>query len=282
MDGPFSISSPGTAEGVVSVASINSPYYPAKVFEFSTFPGEYFSYLPSSSTQSFPDGDLAYVIVNGSLPYACKSDMQFLTQFPMFGKILLVKRGHCKFNKKLKNAKLLGVKGVLFYDPNTSAHDVVKAETHSGTLPCAGLEYATGSRLVTYMMQRQDVIIKLKTAKEEHIIDGGPDLRISDFSSISPSYELHMKPMITAIGGNVYSTVPSRIDNGWSVKSGTSMASPQVAGALALMLEYYQKTKRGVTGAFLIEQLQNHARILKKESGIPYHPLIQGSGLIQG
>ncbi|CEJ00753.1 hypothetical protein RMCBS344292_14801 [Rhizopus microsporus] len=282
MDGPFSISSPGTAKGAVSVASINSPYYPAKVFEFSTFPGEYFSYLPSSSTQSFPDGDLAYTIVNGSLPYACNSDMQFLTQFSTVGKMLLVKRGHCKFNEKLKNAKLLGVKGVLFYDPDTSVHDVVKAKTHSGTLPCAGLEYATGSRLVTYMMQHQDVIIKLKTAKKEHIIDEGPGLRISDFSSIGPSYELHMKPMVTAIGGNVYSTVPSRIDNGWSVKSGTSMASPQVAGALALMLEYYQLSKRSVTGTFLIEQLQNHARILKKESGAPYHPLIQGSGLIQG
>ncbi|PHZ14867.1 subtilisin-like protein [Rhizopus microsporus ATCC 52813] len=281
MDGPFSISSPGIAESAVSVASINSPYYPAKVFEFSTFPGEYFSYLPSTSTQSFPNGELAYVIVNGSFPYACNNDMQFLTQFSTVGKILLVKRGHCKFNEKLKNAKLLGVKGVLFYDPDTSSHDVARAKTHNGMLPCAGIEYATGNRLVTYMMQHKDVIIKLKTAEEEHIIDGGPGLRISDFSSIGPSYELHMKPIITAIGGNVYSTVPYRVNNGWSVKSGTSMASPQVAGTLALMLEYYQKTKRSVTGTFLIEQLQNHARILKKESGIPYHPLIQGSGLIQ-
>lgn len=57
MDGPFSISSPGTAKGVISVASINSPYYPAKVFEFNTFPGEYFCKFISLLTMyDYTDG----------------------------------------------------------------------------------------------------------------------------------------------------------------------------------------------------------------------------------
>lgn len=204
------------------------------------------------------------------------------TQSSIANKILLVKRGHCAFDEKLKNAKILGAKGVLFYDPDPSVPDVVNAKTRNGTLPCAGLDYTTGNRLITYMMQHKDVIIKLKASEKKHILDTGRNLSISDFSSIGPTYELHLRPMITAIGGNVYSTVPCRIDSGWSVKSGTSMAAPQVAGTLALVLEYYQKTKRNVTSTFLIEQLQNHARILKKESGTPYHPLLQGSGLIQG
>jgi hypothetical protein len=77
---------------------------------------------------------------------------------------------------------------------------------------------------------------------------------ISSFSSYGLNAELQLKPNIGAPGGLIRSTVPLEL-GGYATFSGTSMASPHVAGAAALFLE----THRGSSPADVQTALQNSA-----------------------
>jgi hypothetical protein len=219
---------------------------------------------------------------NGSIPFGCKDD-ETIDSEKAYGKILFVKRGQCTFNEKLQKAKEVGAIGVMFYDPDPAVTSLVVAKNENGTLPLVAIENKLALKIINFLEEDKShtkpIQITIPLGKE--IVIPQTAGRISDFSSTGPTYELDLKPSITGIGGDVYSTIPSHIDDGWGLRSGTSMASPHIAGSAALLTEYYTKQNANVTTQFIIEQIQNHAKIITSISGIPEHPVVQGAGLIQ-
>ncbi|MDV5106001.1 S8 family serine peptidase [Clostridium perfringens] len=73
-------------------------------------------------------------------------------------------------------------------------------------------------------------------------------------SSWGPTPSLDFKPQISAPGGNIYSTIN---DNKYGIKTGTSMATPHVAGGETLIVEGLKKENPNLKGRDLVELAKN-------------------------
>lgn len=86
--------------------------------------------------------------------------------------------------------------------------------------------------------------------------------RMASFSSRGPSARFEAKPDLVAPGYNINSTAPTAIvPTGQQRLSGTSMASPHVAGAAALLLQLHPNS----TPAQVKSQLTNSAKPLSED-----------------
>ncbi len=140
---------------------------------------------------------------------------------------------------------------------------------------------AIGNALISKL--KSGYVVKMKPSKGVYV-DNPDKNTMSYFSSYGAPHTLDFKPEISAPGGNIYSTVPG---NGYEVMSGTSMASPHVAGGSALVLQslYEKGLKHSESTALKAKiALMNTSKLIQDPSTnneVPYSPRIQGSGLMQ-
>ncbi|WP_341357172.1 S8 family serine peptidase [Rossellomorea sp. y25] len=195
----------------------------------------------------------------------------------MKGKAVLVSRGAISFSEKIKLAKNAGASAILLFNDN-------KEEGHIPYYLGESVHY-----LPTFSLTNQDGL-KIKdglTDQSEMVFsEAGSILQeggtLADFSSRGPSRsQYEIKPEVTAPGVQVLSTVPAyangadyldNYDSAYQRLSGTSMASPYVAGVAALLLEQNPE----YTPEEIKTLLMNTADPLKKD----YSVFEAGSGQV--
>jgi minor extracellular serine protease Vpr len=102
---------------------------------------------------------------------------------------------------------------------------------------------------------------------------------ISGFSSFGLAADLTIKPNLGAPGGSIYSTYPLAL-GGYASLSGTSMSSPHVAGAAALILQARPKTKPEEMKVLLQNGADPKNWSLNAGVGLLDHVHRQGAGMI--
>ena len=197
------------------------------------------------------------------------------------GKIALVERGGREDGLFLTYAQLeanavnAGAAAMIVY--NNIDSELISMET-DGNIPAVFITMEDG------VFMRENAY-KQVSVSEENVSDFKNTYsgKMSDSSSWGPSYDLKLKPDITAPGVGIYSSVPG----GYSSKSGTSMASPHMAGAGAVLSEYI-RSQWGMSGMSQseIKLLANKLMIstavpLRDGNGVYYSPRKQGAGLVQ-
>lgn len=234
-------------------------------------------------------GDNDYVFTTGT---GTPDELASIGADAIKDKIVFISRGSITFSEKANNAAKLGAKGVVIYNNQggtismdlsdlTYAIPVVSILQSDAQKIQAGSTAQTTSDGTTYYTGTMSITDSVGNMHN----DAFP---MSDFSSWGVPGSLIMKPEITAPGGNIYS-VNGAIAGGQAYEnmSGTSMASPQIAGMAAVMGQYIRENnlveKTGMSARQLTNSLLMSTAVpvddVTNENGGLYSILSQGAGL---
>ncbi|RDW71221.1 hypothetical protein BP6252_07784 [Coleophoma cylindrospora] len=155
------------------------------------------------------------------------------------GYLVLIRRGICNFDVKIANVVAFGAKRVMFYN-NVAAAPSSPGDSVVG-FPVGMVSAAQGATWIAALKAGSTIDVTFTAladtpqqfTNDPNTITGG---KMSTFSSWGPSFELWVKPEVSAPGGNILSTYPLA-KGSYAVESGTSMATPFVAGSVGLIMQ---------------------------------------------
>ncbi|MEK5071551.1 S8 family serine peptidase [Sporosarcina sp. FSL K6-1508] len=195
------------------------------------------------------------------------------------GKYALVSRGDIGFVDKALNAQTAGAAGIIIY--NNAPGTINMAGDAAIKIPYMSIMQADGVKMSEAAKKGERVTVNFDG---EYMNTKNPNAgKMSGFTSWGPTPNLDFKPEITAPGGNIFSTLQN---NEYGIMSGTSMASPHVAGGTALVFDRVDSDfgLKGKSRVDLAKQLlMNTAKpvLFDEDYGDYVSPRRQGSGLMQ-
>ncbi|GJE92794.1 peptidase S8 family domain-containing protein [Phanerochaete sordida] len=271
--GAWYTSSPGTGKDVISVASIDNIVIPVQNATLHGVSHDPISYL---SANALPvNGTLAVYATSTNSSVADDACDTLPDSTPdLSDKVVIVRRGTCTFAQKLQNIANKGGKVALIYN-NVEGWTSITA----GNFTAALISAEEGAYLVREFASHANISLSFPSSGAATIADTLNGGLVSSFSSYGPSYDMQLKPALAAPGGNILSTYPLPL-GAWALDSGTSMATPFVAGAAALLLQARGKgAAKGMRG--LLQATANPVRESLEEGALLQTAAQQGSGLIQ-
>ncbi len=248
--GLYAVGAPSTGRDVISVASFDNRTVNLASFTISP-DGRRVGYTKATAAPPPPVTGSSVVTrtgTTGSTADACNP----LPAGSLSEAVALVRRGMCDFFVKALNAQAAGAAAVLIYNNAAGRVDISVANATPVTIPVVSITAADGALLDARIAAGSVTL----TWTSGILSEPQPTANlISAFSSYGPAADLTVKPDLGAPGGSIRSTLPLELGGAGNI-SGTSMSSPYVAGAIALLLQAYPR----MSPSEVLTALQNTAR----------------------
>ncbi|MDO5017766.1 MAG: S8 family serine peptidase [Lagierella massiliensis] len=206
------------------------------------------------------------------------------------GKIVLVQRGGpeeaASFTSKKDIAQAKGAVGLIIFNHKDGGNSLMTMLIDGEVkVPVTFIGHDDGLSLVNTLKNSPNAKVRIT---ERGTVDNPTANTMSSFSSWGPTSDLRLKPELTAPGGQIYST---QNDDKYTVMSGTSMATPHVAGAVGLVkqgLVNYEKSglterakyNRATFAEIAKTRLMNTAVPQKADGTYYYSVNLQGAGMM--
>ena len=201
------------------------------------------------------------------------------------GKAALIQRGTCNFSIKVLNAQNGGAEFVIIYNHAVGGDDIFVMGVGDGanqvTISSIFISLNNGTALVNhYTATPATAKVRVNTIAFQQ---GSQPDNIIGFSSRGPGVGNVLKPDITAPGVNILAqgytpNVAGEASHlGYGQESGTSMASPHVAGAAALVLQVHPTWSPAAVKSALMST-SKYLDIYIQDGVTPAQPLDMGAG----
>ena len=262
------VGNPSTYSHVLSVASVDNDRITQQYVTVGDTKIGYNDSGVFTRLENLAGNTYEYVMIDG---YGASEDFQGKD---VQGKVAVLWRGGgVAFTDKHANAQNAGAAACIVVN-NTAGLLNMAINDAAGNIPC-----------VLMVQEAWDVLASAET--KTLTVTGKSDSfqiakTMSDFSSWGPAPDLSLKPEITGVGGNVYSTRDTA--TGYGNMSGTSMATPQVTGAMTVLMQYLRS--KGYSNQDMWTMATNILMStadpidVPGSNGLKYSPRLQGAGLV--
>jgi minor extracellular serine protease Vpr len=254
---PMTIASPGIAPSAITVGAASNSHIagPKATALISVLGSNDMSLMNVNAPRG--DGAVDPQALDGAigpLPYVDVSTLDggnracgLLALGSLAGKIALIERGNCTFASKINAADQAGARAVIIYNKDVSegsdgGEDLFAFGADGTNILSVLVKRSTGLSLRTWLQAHPDAQLSILPQPIGEV-ETPPDV-LATFSALGPSVIEGLKPDIAAPGLSIYSAAIKMSDSknnpvvdptGFLAISGTSQATPHVAGAAALI-----------------------------------------------